>query len=289
MRRNSSDGRHMVTAATTFGRACTRGLGAVLAAATLGVIAPTEALADTPAEEALQELRDGQPAPNAVQNRFFLKEDRFEIAPMVGYVPNNPFVRRYVFGLNFGYHLSEAISLQGGISYSPDLIEGDLKGLTQTLVEIAETGSGDVQFQQPLDKVTLAGSFAFVWAPIYGKINLVGETVMNFDFYGVVGLGMVSKVDYYASYQDEGDGNLVHVESYGNEVKFSPNIGIGANFFLTQSLALKIDARFQLFLDNKPAYNPNDPITEQRLYNNFVASVGPVLFFPSMKPRLYDF
>jgi hypothetical protein len=101
---------------------------------------------------------------------------------------------------------------------------------------------------------------------------------------------MVSKVDYYATYDDSGaDGNFVAVAEYGNEVKFSPNLGLGANFFVTGSIAIKIDARFLLFFDNKPQYDPNETVTESRLYNNFVASVGPAFFFPAMKPRIYDF
>jgi outer membrane beta-barrel protein len=263
--------------------------GLAMAVAALVLAAPAVSMA-SPAGEAMTEFKDGKSEPDAVQNRFFLKEGRFEIEPFGGYVPNNPFARRYVFGANFGYHLKESLGFTGMVSYSPDLIEGDLKGLTQTLVQIAETGTGTAAFQQPLDKVTLAASFAVLWAPFYGKINLFGEQVVNFDFYATAGLGMVSKVDYYATYDDSGaDGNFVAVAEYGNEVKFSPNLGLGANFFVTGSVAIKIDARFLLFFDNKPQYDPNETVTESRLYNNFVASVGPAFFFPAMKPRIYDF
>ena len=65
--------------------------GSVLA---IGVITPAEA-ADkdaSPGLEAIDTFRNGEKSRNAVENRFFLKQERFEISPVVGYVPNNPFL-----------------------------------------------------------------------------------------------------------------------------------------------------------------------------------------------------
>ena len=48
--------------------------------------------------------------------------------------------------------------------------ENDLKGLTNTLVQIAaSSSSSSVEFQQPLEKMLLGATFAARWAPIYGK------------------------------------------------------------------------------------------------------------------------
>lgn len=265
------------------------------AALLLGLIATygfttNAALAESgPGVSALDEYRDGASTANAVQNRFFLKTGRFELAPLVGYVPNNPFAKRFVGSLGFGYHFSETFGIEGAFSYSPDLLEGDLKGLTSTLVEIAE--GSDTAFQQPLDKVTLAAGFGITWSPLYGKINLFGETVLNFDFYTHLGMGMVSRINYTAKYnEDAGEtGHTVALESHGNEVSPSPVIGLGANFFLNQTVALKLDTKFQMYVDNIPSYDIANPPTEKRLYNNFVASLGVAFFFPTMPPRLFNF
>jgi outer membrane beta-barrel protein len=246
--------------------------------------------AASPGQDALTQLREGDNVPNAVQNRFFLKEARFEIAPTLGYVPNNPFAKRYVGGVSFGYHFSEILGVEGSFNYSPDLLEGDLKGLTSTLVQIAK-GSED-SFQQPLDKVTLAASFGITYAPIYGKINLLGERVVNFDLYGFLGIGMISKTNYNATYNEENpEQGVVKLIDLGNEVSPSPTFGLGGNFFINQTIALKLDTRFQTYVDNVPQYDINTSLDEleQRIYNNFVASVGVSVFFPQMKPRLYNF
>lgn len=272
-------------------------IATTLVAALLGVIGLThEAEAANPGAEALEEFKEGRGRPGAVENRFFVKQDRFEIAPMVGYVPNNPFAKRYVGGVLLAYHFSEQLAAEGALNYSPDLGVRDLKGLTYTLVSIAQTGQGSTEFAQPLDKVTLAASFAARWAPLYGKINLVGETVLNFDVYGIAGLGMISKVDYYATYPENDPNAEIVITQEGNEVKPTPVLGAGVNFFVNQTIALKLDARSALFVDNVPDYcrggddvcdNSNDDA--QRLYNNFVASAGLSFYFPKMKPRLYNF
>jgi outer membrane beta-barrel protein len=212
-----------------------------------------------------------------------------------GYVPNNPFARRYMFGGILGYHFGESLSAQAEVLYSPDGVERDLKPLVEVLLDrasnsapITTTGGAPApSFQQPLDKISLAANFDAAFAPFYGKINLVGETVLNFDFYVVGGLGMISKTNYVATYdENQSDGNFVNLESNGNEVKVSVAAGIGQNYFLNQFMAFKIDIRALFYVDNLPVYDPADPPTGDRLYNNIVASAGLAFFFPKMKPRL---
>lgn len=245
------------------------------------------------AERALDELSNGRKPYNAVQNRFFLKEGRFELAPIAGYVPNNPFVKRYVGGALFAYHFSETFAAEGAIMYAPDLGDADMKDLTSVLVCIGnQECSEDTGFQQPLDKMTLGATFAARWAPIYGKINLIGETVLNFDFYATAGLGMLSMTEYYARF-DKGAATETNpgvvVETVQAKVKVPVQVGVGMNNFISQTVAIKIDARSYLYADKKPSYQEGVKEEEGRLYNIFVASVGVSMFFPKMKPRLYDF
>ncbi len=265
-------------------------LSALLALGML-LLAPPAHAVDSPGIEAITQFRQGKSEHNVVMNRFFLKSDRFEITPQLGYVPNNPFAQRFVGSVLVGYHISETFGAEAQLGYSPDLGEGDLKGLLKTLVQIAHTGTDAARFQQPLDKVTLSAAFGARWAPLYGKINLIGETVLNFDVYGVAGLAMLSKVNYYAEYdadsQDPGD--IVNLLDQGNEVKVGPHLGLGLNFFINQSVALKLDARFSLYVDNAPQYDPDDQVTESRLYSNFVTSAGLAFFFPKMQARVYDY
>jgi outer membrane beta-barrel protein len=264
------------------------------------LVGTAPAAAASPGIEAIRQFRSGASGhPDSIENRFFLKESRFELAPSFGYVPNNPFARRFVGGVVIAYHFTEEVAAEANITYSPDLGVGDLKGLTKTLVQIAQTGAGDGDFQQPLDKVTLAANFGARWAPIYGKINLVGETVLNFDFYGVGAIGFASKANHYACApagpNDDvcaGDPLAIVVDHFvGSEVEITPVIGIGIDVFLTQGIALKLDVRDMFWVDGIPDYDPTDgePVQGSRLYQNLVTSAGVSFFFPKMKPRLYNF
>ncbi len=245
-----------------------------------------------PAQAALAESKgEVPPKYNAIQNRFFLKEKRFELSPIAGYVPNNPFAVRYVGGVLAAYHFSENLAAEGAFVYSPDLGTSDLKGLTHTLVGIAtQEGSAEgVEFQQPVEKMILGATFAARWAPVYGKINLIGERVLNFDFYGVAGLGLLTVQEYYAKYDESVTPNPTRLDESVLKTKVPLNLGVGFDFFLSSSVALKIDARNYLYIDSKPQYDPEVPVEESRLYNNFIASVGVAIFMPKMKTRQYDF
>ena len=63
--------------------------------------------AESPGLDAIEEFKTPKESHPAVDNRFFLKENRFEFSPMVGYVPNNPYAKRYVGGVQLGYHFGE--------------------------------------------------------------------------------------------------------------------------------------------------------------------------------------
>lgn len=278
--------------------------GLLLAALTAMVtlFSPGLARAESPGLEALETYEAGRGPKKPVENRFFLKEKRFEIAPFGGYVPNNPFARRYLAGAMLGYHLNETVAFQAQFLYAPDLAETDLKNLVDVLLDRAynansatgtATGTQPVAaFQQPLDKVALGGAFGVVWAPLYGKINLVGETVLNFDFYTFAGAGIVSINKYVATYDEDGaqtTGDIVALTAQGNAVTVAPYVGVGQNYFLNRLMALKIDLRAAFYVADAPQYDPTVPVTQQRLYNNVMANGGLAFFFPNMKPRLYNF
>lgn len=244
---------------------------------------PTAA-ADTPAREALAD-RSGKPEEiPLIQNRFFLKANRFEFGPSVGYVPNNAFVVNPTINLNLAYHFSETFAAEGLILYG---LGGGYKNLTVRLVQIADE-SGSTNFQQPADTTQLGALFAARWAPVYGKINLIGEGVLNFDLYGTLGAGLlVVKTQYYVASDDE---TLPVQTSDKLESNAHPaiNLGLGMNFFLNQSLALKLDARSSLYFAPEPDYGTEEA-RDSRLYAPFVASAGISIFVPKMKPRIFNF
>jgi outer membrane beta-barrel protein len=133
----------------------------------------------------------------------------------------------------------------------------------------------------------LGATFNVRWAPVYGKLNLIGERVLNFDFYGTAGLGLLSSEQYYATYVEQADETpSVSIQDVGAKAHPNVNVGLGFNFFLSGSVALKLDGRSYLYIDKKPQYDLNTAVDESRLYNTFVATLGLGFFFPNMGERL---
>ncbi len=243
-----------------------------------------------PGVEALEAFRNPEPRRNPVTNRFFLKSRRFEITPLLGTVPNNAFSSRFTVSVNLAYHLTEQLSVQAMISFAPDLGKRDVKSLVPILLR----QSSDQSFEQPLDKVTLSTAIGVGYAPVYGKINLLGETVLNFDFYGFLGIGLVTQTEYYATRSANADNAQTNDEYFDltpsqNEVRAAPTLALGANFFLSQLVALRLDGRMLLVIDDKPAYDRDNPPPGLRAISQFQVSAGIAIFVPKMKPRITDF
>lgn len=255
--------------------------------------------ADAPSAQALEEVKGKHETKNVIQNKFFLKTNRFEIAPALGYIPNNAFVSVPVGGAILAYHFREDLAVEGAVLYAPNTGDAGVKNLTKTLVAIAYEGNSETTFRQPLDRLQLGALFAARWSPVYGKINLIGEGVLNFDFYGTAGLGLLLITKDYASinpeYASGASDNPVVLEAQpqtASNVAF--NLGVGFDFFLTQTIALKLDARSTLYVAKEPDYgnvlqNGEPEPLENRLYNTFITSAGVSIFIPKMKPRIYNF
>lgn len=280
---------------------------ALLLVSVAGLALPGEARAADgddsghPAVDALGEVRGGRPQMPLIQNRFFLKENRFEIAPSFGYVPNNAFVSVPLGGMYLAYHFSESLSAEGAFYYAPNTRDGGIKNLTHTLVGIAYEGNQNEDFWQPMNRPQIGAVFDARYSPVYGKINLVGEGVLNFDVYGTAGLGVLTVANDRASVNpdwiSDPDNNkpATSMASPPSTANFCGELGIGMDFFLSSALALKLDARSLLYVADEPDYGNIDPNTgepevlDKRLYNTFVTSVGVSIFVPKMKPRLYNF
>ena len=275
-------------------------LAAALAAS--GLANRAYAADEHPAGAALEEVKGKPPQMPVIQNRFFLKGNRFEFTPMLGYVPNNAFVSVPLGGAVLAYHFSESFAVEGDFFYAPNTGESGVKNLTKTLVSIAYEGNQETTFQQPLDRPQLGVLFDARWAPIYGKINLIGEGVINFDVYGDAGAGILTVAKDYATINQDW---VLDPENNPSPVSLAaqpataanfvlPSLGIGMDFFVSQSIAIKLDARSLLYVADEPDYgnvdaNGNPQPLNKRLYNTFVATAGVSIFVPKMKPRLYNF
>jgi outer membrane beta-barrel protein len=264
----------------------------------LGALASPDARAesgeaDHAATQALEAFNGAAEDKNVIQNKFFIKQNRFEIAPSLGIMPNNAFVTNVYGGAVLAYHFSETFAAEGTLLYAPNTGAAGVKGLTKTLVDIAAQG-GTTNFQQPLDRLQLGAIFSARWSPVYGKINVIGETVANFDLYGTGGLGLLLITNDYATVNpnfdpaDPTSTNFNLEENPSTQANPALNLGIGMDFFISQSIAFKLDVRSTPYFGTEPDYGDGEEL-ESRLYTPVLATAGVSIFVPKMKPRQYNF
>lgn len=194
-----------------------------------------------------------------VENRFAQKEGRFEIAPAAGFVPNDPIVQGRLGSVGIAWHAGEELAVEGTVAYSPLLGPADLKPVPLVVLGLAPEGT-----EQRFDKVELASSLGVRWAPLYGKISVLGDKVVSFDVYGYAGAGMLARSGYVARREGEA---LVVEPTTGIEAKLATSFGAGSDVFVGRSVALKLDARAALYVDGG-------------VRDHFTASAGLGFYFP---------
>ena len=132
----------------------------------------------------------------------------------------------------------------------------------------------------------LDASFAGRWSPIYGKINLIGENVLNFDFYFTGGLGMISSKKYYAY----SDNEVISLRYSGRTTHVPLNAGLGLNIFFEPIFGSQVGCSFFHLSCPCPIYDPNDVGQQNNAASTMTSSLLWVSYFiPKMKPRMMDF
>lgn len=186
----------------------------------------------------------------AVSRRTFLKEGRFELAPMFGASANDPFFRAWTVGARGSYHFSEEFSLDFGgagavfqeqldifraLNVEPDDIARQLKDNIQTA---SLYGYADV---------------GVTFSPFYGKVALAAELVGHFDTFVSGGLGAV-------------------IDSSASVVHPALEVGIGSRLFLNRWLVARVDVRDYLY--------PSDVAGQVTVGNLLMLTAGVGFYFP---------
>jgi outer membrane beta-barrel protein len=99
-----------------------------------------------------------------------------------------------------------------------------------------------------------------MWAPVYGKISLASEWVMHFDTYLAGGVGVVG------SQQSDQESSMGLAASFG----------LGMHFFVSRSVALKLELKDFLVFNDKVSIASID---ESDVQHQLVFNLGLSFFF----------
>lgn len=208
-----------------------------------------------------------------LQKKEFLKIGRFEFTPHLGYVANDPFVHRLLFGAGIGYHITEVFmfEIQGG--GSPDLGTGDFKPITSQLTCAGGADDENCNSVAPeISRQTWHAVAQFHWSPFYGKIATKRDSII-FDLYATLGAGVVGTVDDLALIGID-DTDDEWEEAAATQFQAHPALALGGGLRLnfTKTVGLRFDVKSLSYIGTLQS-------TKLELKNNLTLQLGASVLF----------
>ncbi len=220
-------------------------LSAALLASLITLLAPSRASAQC-VDEALKEQIVGRRAYRGVVPRLFKKALRHEVSAMGGWYAADLSDGAPVYGGAYTFHFSEYLGLEASYFRTRQQY-----GLLQAIIDRQQ---GLVQFvQSPEEDVQLFLGH-LVWSLAYGKVRWLGGGISRFDFYLSMGAGATDT-------------------SATGGLGITGSGGFGMKFYLTDWLALRLDARDHV-------RNHRAPLGVDKIVNDVSLLGGLSLFIP---------
>jgi outer membrane beta-barrel protein len=164
--------------------------------------------------EAKTETRRELPA---VAGDVMVKQGKIELAPLAAFSFRDSFYRKILVGAEVSWHALDALAVGAWGAGSITRETGALH-----LCDEAGCQSPELGGRAP-GNLAFAGGLELQFSPLYGKVSFLAETFGNFDVHVRLGAALVG-------YRREG-------------LAFAPGgrAGLGARYFLTRWLALRLD------------------------------------------------
>lgn len=201
-----------------------------------------------------------------IQNKDFLKVERFEFGMYAGGVTNDPFLRRWLGGVSATYHINELVAVEFAQSFSPDLGAADNRQLTN---EIKTTYAAS----PTISKVGPQGSVDLMFSPLYGKIAFNRTNIVNFDIFFAAGGGYSLTTDTMEGSGEEAPLTTQEADAL-QEAHFTTNFGFGFRGAFNDRMAVRIDGRSYQYIEHSVEHVANSPDESLEMKSNFVAQVG---------------
>ena len=199
---------------------------------------------------------------SVVRHKHFYKTGRLEFGPTAGAMPYDSLVNHYMLGGRLHWHLAdhygwEVIDYQyifpSVTSYSTNLVSS--KGLSnlQTV------------------KIKQLVSSNFLLSPIHGKIRFFGSTVLHFDVYTLLGLGLASTDTLRLS--SSGTGAAASQSILLSHWDPLLDFGLGFKVLMNDAMGLVFDLRDYMVYSTTYGH--------KTLKSNFSVFVGLSFFIPT--------
>lgn len=199
-----------------------------------------------------------------LQKKNFLKIGRGEGGIHAGFLSNDPFINRYLIGINGSYHITEVFSVELSGTFSPDFGQSDWKPITRQLVN-------ENKVSPDISKLIWVVNATTQFSPIYGKLAVVGGNIIVFDIYGIFGFGLAGTQDDLDAIQCEGrDTDPCSVTA--SQVHPTTTIGGGLRVAFSKRVAARIEGRSLSYIETLDG-------TSLEMKNNLLLQAMGTLFF----------
>ena len=206
-----------------------------------------------------------------ISGQLYLKAGRLELTPLVLLSVNDAFFNKYFGGLRATYHLGETWSVGGSFSGGTTTRTGS--------ATVCPAGQGchpasAAELYQVPGKLLWVAALEGSWSPIYGKLNVLAERVAHFDMSLVLGVDLVGHEQVLSS-----DEAIRLGLTPASKVALGGHVGLGARFFLSDAVALRLEFRdllYQVTVPNRAGSGQGAADLQNQLFTELGVSV----FFP---------
>ena len=199
-----------------------------------------------------------------VSGHLFLMDGRFEVSPGIGLSLRDAFWQKVGFGAAFTYHFTESVGISARATYNVSLISGAAQicdpvgggcaAPTEAELSTFDGKPANVSF----GRMGFLGSVDLQWAPLYGKLALFSEKILNFNMYVLLGPTF-----------------LMYGPPAATVFTAGGNVGVGFRFFLNEWLTVRIEVRDVLYYEVG--------VSERNSFRNqLMAEFGFSMFFPTL-------
>ncbi len=216
-----------------------------------------------------------------IMPKAFLKYRKVELTPQVGLSNNDNFVRRLFVGVGIGYHINDLLSIEGTFAYLPNLGETDYKPLTLRFREGEEV-------VPDISRVVFIGVGNMSLSPIFGKIELGTQRIINYDIYFTAGIGVVSTqddmeivhnedcLDFETRAERQSNATPENGCDYVDQEHFVSNFGGGFRIVFNEWIGVRLDIRQYTHIEQ--VFREGEVGLEMK--QNLFFNIGATFFLP---------
>ena len=195
-----------------------------------------------------------------VRNRLFNVEGRFELGANVGFSMLSRLTDHYNLNVSAGYNFMDALALELRVGYAISSHTGLADDIADKFFAQSKTAIPNATDLQDLWEMKFNAIVGLRWQPIYGKLGLMAEVPVHFQFYiwlggGVAMLNRTSVVicnqEGMVQNPDTGKNELKCV-NYLKDSKVGPlvSLALGFRFFLTNNQIVRFEIRDWSWIDS---------------------------------------